>query len=482
LPSAHPGNRLMPVAQYDACIVGGGPAGVVAAIQLARTGHRVCLIERQVFPRGHVGESFSAGTLRILDSIGCRQLIWEAGSRICKLAYVRWSSPDPERISDRQRAATVLVDRGCFDVLMIQAAAQAGVAILQPASVQHLNRVQNGWRVHCRSDNATLLIDARFLIDASGRRHWLSPKRQWARCGPQTVALYADFTPPDEYQQTVIEAMRQGWCWGAPFPGRFRSMVFIDRTDFPRAASMGLEVFLRERLRECELLERISRATLQNAVFSCDASIYRARECIGQHWIKIGEANFTLDPLSSSGVEKAMQSALHGASVVHTLLRRPDSEELCTRFYQARVEEVVNTHSRWAGESYDSVQRYAQEPFWLARASRAVSDRATARVPQPVLAGRPLLPSTPVRISDQVRFHQEPCIVQGEIRAQTAISHPGLERPVAFLGGIPIGDLLQPAAETRSLADWTALWAKRVSGDCARQIADWMVSHQVLMC
>jgi flavin-dependent dehydrogenase len=55
--------------RFDVCIVGGGPAGSITALQLALLGHRVCLFERSVFPRRQVGELLTRGIWPILDSL-----------------------------------------------------------------------------------------------------------------------------------------------------------------------------------------------------------------------------------------------------------------------------------------------------------------------------------------------------------------------------------------------------------------------------
>ena len=54
----------------DVAVIGGGPAGSTAATMLARKGARVLLLEREHFPRAHVGESLLPASIPVLEELG----------------------------------------------------------------------------------------------------------------------------------------------------------------------------------------------------------------------------------------------------------------------------------------------------------------------------------------------------------------------------------------------------------------------------
>ena len=131
--------------EADVCIIGGGPAGSTLAIRLAQLGHRVCLVERATFPRRHLGESLSPGVLPLLETIGARRAVEEAGFRRVRSVQVTWDQGPTERQDSAQQG--LLVDRGPFDQLLLERARAAGVRVLQPAVVRERHLEESGWRL-----------------------------------------------------------------------------------------------------------------------------------------------------------------------------------------------------------------------------------------------------------------------------------------------------------------------------------------------
>ena len=147
--------------------------------------------------------------------------------------------------------------------------------------------------------------------------------------------------------------------------------------------------------------------------------------------VRVGEASLALDPLSSTGVEKALRSGEVAAIAIHTSIAYPGRSELCARFCQERQQEAVAAHTVWTTEFYGSVAHYAEMPFWRTRAATAapaVDSKAASAAP---IAAKIALPAA-VRVSAEARAIEEPCIVGEEICMHPAVMHPTLNRPVAF--------------------------------------------------
>src|SRR6266403_2203130 len=198
----------------DVCIVGGGPAGSVTAYRLGQLGHRVCLVEHQPFPRSHVGESLSPGVGLLLDSVGLKSVLDDLAFCTSPETLRCWEDAMPCTVpSERsgRKAQTMLVDRGRFDLALLEAARLSGVCVIQPARAR-ATRCTSGWRVDAHAQNP-LAIFARIVVDASGRTGCLRVER--ARTSPPTIALWTTLSVEVD-PVSRLEAIRDGWLWAAP--------------------------------------------------------------------------------------------------------------------------------------------------------------------------------------------------------------------------------------------------------------------------
>jgi len=114
------------------CIIGAGPAGSVFATRMAQLGHQVDLIERQRFPRAHLGESLSPGVMTLLRAADMHESIEAAGFANVKGVWVKWTG-EP-RLRDDAGEKGLLVDRGEFDHRLLQRAHT--VTLLDECSVR----------------------------------------------------------------------------------------------------------------------------------------------------------------------------------------------------------------------------------------------------------------------------------------------------------------------------------------------------------
>jgi hypothetical protein len=279
----------------------------------------------------------------------------------------------------------------------------------------------------------------------------------------------------------MVEAIPHGWCWGAPIPEkRYSTMVFVDPDAFWPLRRDGLESTWRSQLAKTALFADLSDLPLLGTLTSCDATTYFAEDPISEDLIRVGEAAFALDPLSSTGVEKAMHSGLNAATVLHTMLLKPERKELCTRFYRERLADTVSSHASWSSDFYRSVERFRDFPFWRKRVR--MGEYEQPEQPTVVHPREDLLLSlsTKVRVSAKAVLTQEGCIVGGEICGLPALSHPSLSRPVAFVQEVELGSLLEMVPRSSDLGRLMLLWSRRVSPSQAIQIATWLLNKQIL--
>ncbi|WP_119629084.1 flavin-dependent monooxygenase QhpG [Methylocaldum marinum] len=485
------------VPAYDVVVLGAGPAGTSAALRLAALGHRTALVERSDFPRPHVGESLSPGIGNILDYLGLPGLATAASGLSDLPGWLLWDDPEPRPILPEQRGPACMVDRARFDALLLDAARTRGVAVLQPARLLASERNGDTWRLTIRHGAAEMRLHTRLLLDATGRAGQ-RPRRRLP-LSAETLSICARVEAGTLPHATHIEALPEGWLWGSPHPaGDYRIMAFVDPVNSLRPAARLSALLERSRLFNAAQ-GRVTAVLVRPATAHCDAEPWREGR------IKLGDAAFALDPLSSSGVEKAMRFALQTVIAVNTLLREPTSTELAREFYEDRLTQAVITHGRWTAGYYARAFGMAEQPFWQARAKpwQLPSDgdaspwweRLRLALAEPASAesvdAPPLPPisalndpvhawNRPVALCPELRIVQVPCVIDDCVRRGAAVAHPALAHPVAFLAGVELVPLLDAVPVVGSLGQLVGQWADTVPRQAAVRMAGWLLQRGVL--
>ena len=433
----------------DVCVMGGGPAGAVFAIRMAEFGHRVTLVERAAFPRRRLGEALTPGVRPLLDTVGAGDAIERAGGLpITRIRHL-WDGPpqwrdDPEGLGHS-------VDRGRFDAALLDVARGAGAEVLQAATVVERMETGDGWSLAIATAQGVRRVETGFLADATGR------SGRSLTDGARAVAVHAYWKMPGPMPAPVIEAGDAAWYWGVPLPGGLYNTLVVCRPETLRKAGGGaLDQRFASLLAQSRLLPDLSGATRDGPVGAADATPRRAAAPIGARFIRIGDAALALDPISSSGVQKAVQGALAAAVTVNTLLRRPDRSETAMAFYRDRLRDTAARHRRWTGAHYAAAAATRTHPFWQERAVAAPADR-----PRPLLDER-LIRAQPVCLAPGTEIRLLPCLEADFVALRPAVTHPALDGPVAYLGGQAIAPLLERFPDGMTPLDVARSWADRL--------------------
>ncbi len=458
----------------DVCVIGAGPAGSVFAARMAQLGHTVTLVERARFPRRHLGESLSPGVRPLLDTVGAREAIESAGLQRVRRVLVHWDGDAHVREDPREEG--LLVDRGIFDQLLLDRAQSLGVRVLQPARAVERTKTAQGWAIQIVTETGTIVLRADFLADAGGRS---SGAAQRHRTGCSTLALYAYWRGSDLPREPRIEAGDNAWYWGVPLPdGTYNTLIFVDPVEFRATRSGSVHAEFLSRLCRSGLLAGSRYAQLATLVQAIDATPYLAEDYVTATSLRVGEAALAIDPVSSSGVQKAIQSALAAAIVANTLLRRPDSVNTSMCFYRANLEEASLRHARWAAGYYGKVAARRGGKFW--------HDRGAGAEPNPMEQPKPPLDvhaitSSAFALSQQLEFVDLPCIEGDFVVTKGALRHPNLDGPIVYLGGQELAPLLRGVRPGLTPMQLAQAWSGRVPLQSGLAIAGWLVNNELLV-
>ncbi|QIO54605.1 hypothetical protein HA461_25800 (plasmid) [Rhizobium leguminosarum bv. trifolii] len=434
----------------DVCVVGAGPAGVAAALRLVDIGRDVCILARAPSGENRRWESLTPGALRILNALGLGAALAHAQYQLSHVATVNWGGAVNRA---DHAAANVLIDRAFFDACLIDAARRRGVRVLAPAAAGRPQHIGNGWQVPITAREAITSVHATHIIDASGRKALTGGRR--GRLSPVTLALCAHWRGrPEEHNVTRIEAAADSWLWSASFADGIRyATVFVDPRKLRVSGDTPTETFLAAVSGSSLCWD----GALASTVTACDASatcITRAPSMDGI--IAVGEAAFSLDPLSSQGIQRALVDGQQAAIVVNTLIAHPERRDIALAFHAERQAEASDRDRSMCQSLYREQAAFNPSPFW---SRYCEPDTLPEHQPRPSLPIYGLRLETKLRLSPQVRL-EEVAVVDGDVIALApALVHPNLDRPVAFLAGRSIGSLLARASSGIAAGSLRADWA-----------------------
>ena len=383
-----------------------------------------------------------------------------------------WDGGPRERREDG--APGLLVDRGRFDLLLLEHARSLGVRVLQPAAVAERRHDGEQWRLRVDRQEGSLQVDAALLAVASGRGRGVGTRR--APTGPRTLALYGYWHGGRGPAPPRIEALEDSWCWSVPLPdGSTNALVFVDpdRLRSGRSAEACYHALLGRSTVDHDLVG----ARLAGRVRAADATPFLDTDCVTADTIKVGDAAVSVDPISSSGVQRAVQTALAGAVVVNTLLRRPAAADVAQRFYRDSLQRAADRHTGWAASHYAAAAATRAGSFWTRRSQAGLAAAET----QPQAPGPSVGPDAPLALSPQAAFVDLPCVAGEFVELKPAVAHPRLEEPVAYLGGWELAPLVRRVPAGVTGRELVRAWSGVVPESAGVAIAGWLTSRGILV-
>jgi flavin-dependent dehydrogenase len=346
----------LPACDSDLCdvlIIGGGPGGSTAAALIASKGRDVVLLEKDVHPRFHIGESLLPRNLPILERLGILEEIARMGVLKPGAEFVSDETGESAEFNfaqglDQEYTHAYQIKRSDFDEALFVNARRKGARTYEHTIVTDVVFGATGERarVSARSLNSQPRVFApKLVLDASGRDTFLGTKLRLMKANKHnsTAAVFAHFRKV-EYKigdmagNISVHLVKDGWFWMIPLPGDIMSVGFVGNQAAFKNRRGNVQEFFFEKVRESPTVNaRMTLAELASEVITTGNYSYCARSACGESYFMIGDAFAFIDPVFSSGVLLAMTAGEIGAEVAITWLENPKAGLAMARRGEHRI-------------------------------------------------------------------------------------------------------------------------------------------------
>ncbi|KAJ5144351.1 hypothetical protein N7476_004836 [Penicillium atrosanguineum] len=368
--------------QCDVLVIGGGPGGSYTAAALAREGVDTVLLEADLFPRYHIGESMLPSIRHFLRFIDLDKTFDSYGFKRKDGAMFKLNSK-PEVFTDFVAAGgpngyAWNVVRSEADHLIFKHASENGAKTFDGVKVSDLEFVP--WNSEdaeeaklaafpapnpgrpvsarwSRKNGSTGTIKFNYLVDASGRVGLVSTKHYKNRRynqGLKNVASWGywkNMTPygvGKSYEgQPYFEALSDasGWVWTIPLHGDVVSVGIVRNQAITtqKKKDMGSPSSKEFYLENLKLVPGVEKllvgAELVSDIKSASDWSYSASSYASPNVRLVGDAGCFIDPFFSSGVHLALASGLSAATTICAAKREDCDEPTAADWHSKKVAE-----------------------------------------------------------------------------------------------------------------------------------------------
>ena len=355
----------------DVAVLGGGPAGATAALRLSALGLDATIIEASRYDRPRVGETLAPAARPLLRRLGLEEAVAGLQPVVSHGNVSAWGSEEVRARSFvfQPHGHGWHLDRSRFDEELCRGAARAGATVLAGEQITGVLQAPNGsWHLRLRGDDE---ISSRAVINAAGRSGGFARAlRAGRRVHDHLVGVVVRYPGPvrdDGY--TLVEAEPHGWWYSAPLPSGGLIVMHMTDADLCRRAGLSDARAWARRLdgipHTAARVGDLSPASRPRVFSSISHRLHRDQ--YDAPWVAAGDHAMAVDPLSSSGILRAIVSGEAAANAIaHWMLGRPeaavDYEEWLDREFDEYLRERVAV--------YGLEDRWPSAPFWRRRRAR----------------------------------------------------------------------------------------------------------------
>jgi len=345
--------------EHDVIVVGAGPAGATAAVELAQRGYDVLLLDRNDFPRDKTcGDAIPLGCIEILNRLGMRDKIAAAEQRgeFYPLLHMRLVSPKGHLLhadfQDGQPGErSYVAPRLYFDAVIQRHAVDCGAQFLA-ADVKepiiengHVRGVRARVNGHVQEFRAQVVIGADGVTSAVMRH--IRPEANQHVDGHRAVAVRAYIEDlelyPNEVEFYLYKEFLPGYGWIFPAGDNLANIGLGMRLDLFRSLKKNLKKMLRDFLAVPTIKKRLKRGGVVRdiAIWQLNFGSQKHLQHVFDGALLIGDAAGFINPLTGGGIHNGMLSAELAAQTIDQALQKGDTSREAMQEYAARCHDVM---------------------------------------------------------------------------------------------------------------------------------------------
>ncbi|WP_074406125.1 MULTISPECIES: NAD(P)/FAD-dependent oxidoreductase [Aquimarina] len=355
--------------EYQVIIVGGGPAGIATALTLSARGISNCVIEAQQTPIRKFGEAIPPNAKPLLKKLGIFHLVENDNHTVYYGNKSCWGSNTLEQkeFINWVYGHGFLLDRLYFETQLRTHLKNNGGHFLAGYKLRKVICDRSGIKVSIDNGKTTSTLKATYIVDATGRKASVCNQLGIVKDTLDTqfaITFKVVLTRPIEHQ-IMVEATRNGWWYAAPQNENELTLMFFTIRELLPDKQM-MESFLRK-----ELITSLHLTKITSTADLCfdnikvmPAGTSRLDIPYGDHWIAVGDAAFSYDPISSYGITSALASGFYAG---HALASALSNEDNAMSTYRYIVDNAFETYMKNLIYHYAIENRWRDSIYWKNR-------------------------------------------------------------------------------------------------------------------
>jgi len=354
---------------FSVVVIGGGPAGSSAATTLAKAGIDVLVVEQELFPRFHIGESLLPNCNNFLKKLG----VWE---KVEKSNFVikrggQFMSPNKSHLVVnifshglvKGMDMTYQVERAKFDELLLNHAQDSGSVVWQEHKVNHAQRTRTGWLIEVTDKHQKKIqVNTQWIVDASGRKCVMGRQLKFKRESlpiPGRLAIFNHFKQVHRNRcerggDTLVIRLQHAWVWFIPLSNGITSVGVVLQSGDEQLKNKSLKDIFWQKINESSVAIELMKDAESREEYKADSDYSYAYESYGVDRVLLaGDAGSFIDPVFSSGICLALESGILAADLIQNALKNPQIEQQLYSRYTAKLKQNMKKMRQLIEMFYD---------------------------------------------------------------------------------------------------------------------------------